>query len=102
MEFYEFCPEDAMNICIENVSLQTCLFTKYIDIFFLVYLLYAFSFKQHFNKQRQVEIGKKIKQTLSNTLKLNFCYMKIFTFFPCYHPKMIGGILKNAQKTASV
>ena len=39
-----------------------------------------FSFyKQDFSfyKQRQAEIGKKIKQMLSNTLRLNFCHLKI-------------------------
>ena len=34
-------------------------------------------YKQHYYKQRQAEIGKKIKQMLSNTLRLNFCYLKI-------------------------
>ena len=29
-------------------------------------------FKQHFDKQCQAEIGKKIKQKLSNTLRLTF------------------------------
>ena len=32
-------------------------------------------------KQHQAEIGQKNKQKLSNTLKLNFCYLKLFTFF---------------------
>ena len=55
--------------------------------------------KQHFYKQRQVEIGKKFKQKLGHTLKLNFCYLKIIPFLhPCYHPKIIGDILKNVQK----
>ena len=31
-----------------------------------------FFYKQRFYKQRQAEIGKKTKQKLSNTLKLNF------------------------------
>ena len=55
--------------------------------------------KQHFYKQRQSEIGKKIKQMLSNTLRLNFCYLKIIDIFHLrYHPKIIGYILKNKQK----
>ena len=33
--------------------------------------------KQHFYKQSQAEIGKKIKQTLCNTLRLNFWLLKI-------------------------
>ena len=32
----------------------------------------SFSYKQHYYKQRQAEIGKKIKQLLSNSLRLNF------------------------------
>ena len=53
-----------------------------------------------FYKQRQAEIGKKIKQTLRNTLRLDFCYLKIIRFFyPRYHPKIKGDILKNVQKT---
>ena len=37
----------------------------------------CFFYKQHFYKQRQAEIGKKNKQMLSNTLRLNFSYFKI-------------------------
>ena len=37
---------------------------------------------------------------LSNTLRLNFPYMKIIhTLHPCYNPKIIGHILKNKQKS---
>ena len=51
-------------------------------------------YKQHFNKQRQAEIGKK----LSNTLRLNFCLLKIIpSLHPRYHPKIIGDILKTEQ-----
>ena len=64
--------------------------------------MYAFFYKQHFYKQRQAEIGKKIKQKLSNTLRLNFCYLKIIRFlYPRYHPKIIGNTLKNVQKTST-
>ena len=36
---------------------------------------------------------------LSNTLRLNFCYLKIIDIFHLrYHPKIIGYILKNKQK----
>ena len=38
-------------------------------------------YKQHIYKQRQAEIGKKITQMLSNTMRLNFCYLKLFLFF---------------------
>ena len=42
---------------------------------------------------------QKIKQILSNTMRINFCYLKIFHILPprC-HPKIIGHILKNKQK----
>ena len=37
---------------------------------------------------------------LSNTLRLNFCYLKItHTLDPHSHPKIIGHILKNKQKS---
>ena len=36
---------------------------------------------------------------LSNTLRLNFCYLKIIHILhPRYHPKIIAYILKNKQK----
>ena len=52
-------------------------------------ILQAF-LKQYFYKQRHAEIGKKIKQKLSNFLKLNFCYLKILLIL---HTKIIGHIL---------
>ena len=61
-----------------------CLFTR-------------FFYKIHFYKQRQAEIGKKMKQMLSNTLRLNFCYLKIIRLF---HSKITGDILKNLQITS--
>ena len=41
---------------------------------------------------------------LSNTLRLNFCYLKIIRFFfhSGYYPKIIRDILKNVQKITSV
>ena len=60
-----------------------------------------FLYKQHFYKQRQAEFWQKNKQKLSNTLRLNFLYLKIFRLFhPCYHPKIIADTLKNVQKTS--
>ena len=48
------------------------------------------------------EIGKKLKQKLNNTLRLNFDFLKIIRFIhPRYHPKIIGEILKNVQKTSA-
>ena len=36
---------------------------------------------------------------LSNTLRLNFCYLKIIHILhPRYHPKIIGDILKKEAK----
>ena len=56
----------------------------------------AFFYKQLFHKQRQVEIGKKIEQTL----RLNFRYLTV-TYILCtrYHPEIIGDILRNMQKS---
>ena len=57
-----------------------------------------FFYKQHFYKQRQAEVGK-IKQMLSNTLRLNFCCLKIIHILhPRYYPKITVHILKNKQK----
>ena len=40
---------------------------------------------------------------LSNILRLNLCYLKIILIFhPCYHPKIIGHILKNKPKNKCV
>ena len=42
---------------------------------------------------------KKYAKKLSNTLRLNFRYLKIIHFLHlCYHPKTIGDIFKNVQK----
>ena len=41
----------------------------------------------------------KIKQMLSNTLRLNFCYLKIIYIL---HPKITVHILKNKQKSKCV
>ena len=49
----------------------------------------------------RLKLEKKIKQRLSNTLRLNSCYLKIIQFlYSCYHPKLIRDILKNLQKTS--
>ena len=39
---------------------------------------------------------------LSNTLRLNVCYLIIYILHPQYHPKAIGLILKNNLKTKNV
>ena len=57
-----------------------------------------FLYKQHFISNARLKLAK-IQQKLSNTLRLNFCYLKIICFLhPRYHPKVIGDILKNVQK----
>ena len=59
-------------------------------------------YKQHFYKQHQAEIDKKIKQKLSSTLRLNIHYLKAIHFLhPRYHPKVIADILKNIQKASA-
>ena len=64
------------------------------------YITHFFCYKQHWYKERKAEIGKKNKQTLSNTLRLNFCYLKTFHILhPHYHPKIIGHILKISKRT---
>ena len=62
------------------------------NIWFLEKVIQILFFdKQHFHKQNQVEISKKIKQK-----KIH--YLKIISFFhPCYNPKIIGHILKYLQ-----
>ena len=44
-----------------------------------------------------------IKQLLSNTLRLNLCYLKIIHILDSrYHTIIIGHILKNKQKNKRV
>ena len=62
------------------------------------YMLF-YIYKQHFYKQRQAEIRKKTKQMLSNTLRLNFFYLKIIHIF---YKKILGYILENKQKKKRV
>ena len=52
--------------------------------------------KQHFYKQSQIEISKKIKQMLLNDPRLNFATSKLFTFFiyVIIQKDIIGHILK--------
>ena len=43
-----------------------------------------------------------MNQMLNNTLRLNFCYLKVdHILHPGYHPKIIGHILGNKQKNKS-
>ena len=44
-------------------------------------------------------LHERVQQKLSNSLRLKFCYLKIFCFpHPRYHPQIIGHILRNVQK----
>ena len=62
-----------------------------------------FFYKQKFYKQRRAEIDLKNKEMLSNTLRLIVCYLKIIHIVhPCYHPKVIGHILKNKRKNKCI
>ena len=47
---------------------------------FNFYVVHALFHKLQFCKQRQAEIGKKIKQMLSKTLRLKFCYYSHSSF----------------------
>ena len=40
---------------------------------------------------------QKVKEMLSNILRLNLLFEN-YSHYPCYHPKIIGQILKNKQK----
>ena len=86
----------------ENTARRLLLISSNIfDVSLTLSAIHAF-YKQHFYKQRQAEIGKKIKHKLSNTLRLNFRYLKIIRFLhPRYHPKIIGDNLKIVQKTSA-
>ena len=55
----------------------------------------AYFYKQHYYKLHQAEIGKKITQKLSNTLRLHFCYLKIVFYLHIYYHPKIGYILKS-------
>ena len=66
-------------------------------------IVHVLFYKQHFYKQRQAEIGKKIKQMLSNPLRPNFCYLKIIRILHlCYNLKIIEHIPKNKLKNKCV
>ena len=61
-----------------------------------------FFYKQLFYKQRLAENCKKIKQKLSNTLIINFFYLKIIRILHRrYQPKVVGEIRKTVQKTSA-
>ena len=64
-------------------------------------LRYALFHKQRFYKQREGWNWQKIKQLLSNTLSLNFCYLKIIhILYPSYRLKIIKYIIKKDKRTS--
>ena len=84
---------------------------KYLSAFFTIFTKVILShsknqkkkhtsfYKQHFYKQHHAEIGKKIKQMISNTLRLNLSHLKIIHILhPCYQPQIIGHTLKNKHQ----
>ena len=57
---------------------------------------------QHFNKQHQADIDKKINKKLSNTMRLNFAIWKFFTFFIhlIIQKYIIENFLKDVQNAS--
>ena len=66
--------------------------------------IHAFFINNTFiNKVRLKLEKKKIRQKLSNTLRLNLHNLKIINFHhPRHHAKIIGNVLKNVQKTSVI
>ena len=63
----------------------------------------CFFISKTFISEARLKLAKKIKHKLSNTLRLNFCYLKITYFLHLhYHPNIIGDILKKCAKIKSV
>ena len=59
--------------------------------------IHAFYISNTFISNSRLKLAKN-KQTLSNTLRLNFRYLIIICFpYLCYHPKIID-FLKNVEK----
>ena len=74
-----------------EAALQRCSYKK-------VFIKYTLFYKQHLYKTPGWN-WQKIKQMLSNNLRLNFCYLKVIRILhQRYHSKIIGHILKNKQK----
>ena len=60
----------------------------------------VFFYKQHLHS---IWNWQKIKQMLSNTLRLNFCYLKVIhVLHPRFHSKIIEDIYENKQKNKCV
>ena len=71
----------------------------FLDCFYQGKQIHAFYISNNYISNAR----QKIKQMLSNTLRLKFYYLKIVPILhPRYHPKIIGHILKNKQKNKCV
>ena len=67
-----------------------------------VVLLHAFFISNTFISKARLKLSNS-QQMLSNTLELNFCYLKVIHVLHAnYHPKIMGHILKNKQKNKCV
>ena len=62
-------------------------------------LLHAFFISNNLISNTRLKLAKKIKQKLSNTLRLNVCHLKIIHFLhSCYHPKLCEMFKKCVKK----
>ena len=62
-------------------------------------ILHTFFISNTFISKARLKLAKKITQMLCNTLRLEFCYLKIiYVLHPPHHPNILGHILKNEQK----
>ena len=82
------------------VSLQTSLFTKYVWHVFPYLLATRFFISNTLVNNARLKLTKNQAKAKQHPT-LNFCYLKIIRSLPRY-PKIIGGILKNVQKTSTV
>ena len=69
---------------LSHLSVINCIYNCiYNCIFNCIYNMYTlFLINNTFISNTRLKLAKKIKQMLSNTLRLNFCYLKIIP--PCY------------------
>ena len=61
-------------------------------------VMIRFFYKQHFYKQCQAKTGRKLSKSQANTLRLNFCYLKITQF---HNSRIIRFNLKKMYKKTS-
>ena len=65
-------------------------------------MLHALFISNTFTSNTRLKLAKN-QAKLSNTLRLDLCYLKIICYLnPRYHPKVIGNILKKVQKSKCV